>query len=217
MESLIERVPTHCRPDHRFARVGNILRLAAPHSRSDAIEGDRGRIPASDGGLSARPRGAARRRPERQMAACHREVGAIFRDRPPRDGRYHDKAVLRRWLGLWLRFEQAGSDDARRLLVGTGARHILARPLLIDDAVERLETSIGYFAARDRVFRTFHAGFAGSECPLQGTESLTACVLAGAVAARLNEAARTARSFPELGAAPFDTDTTRSAFDHALA
>lgn len=87
---------------------------------------------------------------------------------------------------------------------------------LIDNAVEKFETGIGYFAARDRVFRAFHAGFSGEENRSQEEEILAECWRAGATAARLNDAARNAQSFPELGAAPFDTNTAQSAFKRAL-
>jgi hypothetical protein len=88
--------------------------------------------------------------------------------------------------------------------------------LLLDDTVERLEPDIGYFAARERVFQAFYTGFAGHEEPSPNDETLVACWRAGATAARLNDAARKARTFPELNAAPFDTDMARTAFNRAL-
>ena len=87
---------------------------------------------------------------------------------------------------------------------------------LIDSAVEKFETRIGYFAARDDVFRAFHAGFSGEDNLSQEEEILVECWRAGATAARLNDDARNAQSFPELGAAPFDTNTAQSAFKRAL-
>lgn len=143
------------------------------------------------------------------------------------DGQPHSIDVDDAWVTIW---DESGDasvevisnsdkriDDALMLarvwLHGLGAG---AEALLIDDTVARLETSIGYFAARDRVFRAFHAGFSGADRPSQENETLAACRAAGATAARLNDAARKARSFPELGAAPFETDTVRSAFSRAL-
>ena len=94
---------------------------------------------------------------------------------------------------------------------------------LIDDTVENLELSEGYFAARDQVFRAFHSGFLREDAadgdldaPIPDSHRLAACYCAGTRAGRLNRAAREARSFPELGAAPFDTDAIRSAFAKAL-
>lgn len=112
------------------------------------------------------------------------------------DKRIDDALMLAR---VWL----------HRLGAGTEA-------LLIDETVERLEPSVGYFAARDRVFRAFYAGFSGADSVSQENKLLAACCLAGSTAARLNNAAREARSFPELGVAPFDTDAARSAFSRAL-
>ncbi len=88
--------------------------------------------------------------------------------------------------------------------------------LRLDDTVESLEPTIGYLAARDRVFGAFYTGFAGHDVPSTNDETIVACWRAGATAARLNEAARKARTFPELKAAPFDTDTARTAFARAL-
>lgn len=91
-----------------------------------------------------------------------------------------------------------------------------ADALLLDDTVERLELAIGYFAVRDRVFRAFYTGFSGGNVSSQQDETIVACWRAGVTAAQLNDGARKARTFPELSAAPFDTDTARSAFDQAL-
>jgi hypothetical protein len=91
-----------------------------------------------------------------------------------------------------------------------------ADALLLDDTVGSLEPAVGYLAARDRVFKAFYTGFSGHDVPSQKDETIVACWRAGATAARLNEVARKARTFPELGAAPFDTDTARTAFNQAL-
>lgn len=95
---------------------------------------------------------------------------------------------------------------------------------LIDETVDRLEISDGYLSSRDRVFRAFHAGFlredegrSFEEIPSPQDHSLAACYCVGITAARLNRTAREDRAFPELSAAPFDTDTVRSAFANALA
>lgn len=143
------------------------------------------------------------------------------------DGCRHSIDIDDAWVTIWdeggdASVEVISSSDKRiddALMLARVWLHRLgaeAEALLIDDIVERLETSIGYFAARDRVFRAFHAGFSGEDSQSQENEALAACCLAGATAARLNDAARKARSFPELGAAPFDTDTARSAFSRAL-
>lgn len=88
--------------------------------------------------------------------------------------------------------------------------------LLCDAAVERLEPSVGYLAARKQVFGAFHDGFSNEGSAPPADADLTACYLAGVTASRLNEAARKSGAFPELGSAPFDTDTARSAFSRAL-
>jgi hypothetical protein len=143
------------------------------------------------------------------------------------DGRPHSIDVDRDWVTIWdeggdASVEVISSSDKRvddALMLVRVWLHKLgaeADALLLDDTVENLEPAIGYLAARDRVFRAFHTGFAGCDVPYQNDESIAACWRAGATAARLNEAARKARSFPELGAAPFDTDTARRAFNRAL-
>lgn len=108
-------------------------------------------------------------------------------------------------------------DDALMLvrvwLHGLGASD---EALLIDAAVDRFELTVGYFAARDSVFRAFYGGFSHQKNTTADDTTLAACHRAGVTAARLNEAARYAQSFPELGSAPFDTDTARSAFNMAL-
>lgn len=143
------------------------------------------------------------------------------------DGRPHSIDVDDAFVTIW---DEGG--DAEIEVISSGDKRIdealslvrvwlhrlgaKAEALLIDDTVERLEPSIGYFRARDRVFRAFHAGFSGGDSIREEDEKLAACCRAGATAARLNDAARTAQSFPELGAAPFDTDTAQSAFKRAL-
>ncbi|WP_443970477.1 hypothetical protein [Sphingobium sp. CR28] len=91
-----------------------------------------------------------------------------------------------------------------------------ADALILDDTVEDLEPVVGYLAARELVFKAFHAGFAGDDAPSMKDKTITACWRAGATAAQLNEEASKARSFPELSAAPFDTDSARTAFNRAL-
>lgn len=143
------------------------------------------------------------------------------------DGRPHSIDVAGDWVTIW---DEGGNasveviteidkrvDDA--LMLARVWLHRMGAPtdaLLLDDHVERLEPDIGYFAARSRVFQAFHTGFVGHEVYRQYDEALVACWRAGATAARLNEAARKARTFPELGAAPFDTDIACTAFDRAL-
>lgn len=143
------------------------------------------------------------------------------------DGHPHSIDVDDAWVTIWdesgdASVEVISSSDKRvddALMLIRVWLHRLgadAEALLIDETVERLETTIGYFAARDRVFRAFHAGFSGADSPSQETRTLAACCVAGATAARLNAAAAQAQSFPELGTAPFDTNTARSAFSRAL-
>lgn len=88
--------------------------------------------------------------------------------------------------------------------------------LLIGAAVEQLELIVGYFAARDQVFRAFHAGFSSEGGWSSDEAILVACHRAGVAAGRLNEVARKTTSIPELNAAPLDTDTARTAFARAL-
>ncbi len=143
------------------------------------------------------------------------------------DGRPHSIDIDDEWLTIW----DEGGDASVEVISNTDKRIddalMLARiwlhrlgaeseASLIDNAVDKFETGIGYFAARDIVFRAFHGGFSSEGNRSQEDETLAACWHAGATAARLNDAARNARSFPELGAAPFDTDTARSAFKRAL-
>jgi|APCry1669189034_1035192.scaffolds.fasta_scaffold125785_2 hypothetical protein len=143
------------------------------------------------------------------------------------DGRPHSIDVDRDWVTIW----DEGGDASVEVISNSDKRIddalMLARiwlhrmgaeadALFLDDTVESLEPSIGYFAARNRVFQAFHTGFSGHDVPSQEDETVVACWRAGATAARLNEAARKARTFPELSGAPFDTDTARTAFDRAL-
>lgn len=142
-------------------------------------------------------------------------------------GHPHSIDIDDAWVTIWdeggnASVEVISSDDKRvddaLMLVRIWLHRLGAydEALLIDDAVERLELSVGYFSARDQVFRSFHNGFSNGESTSCDPSALTACYLAGATAARLNEAARKARSFPELGCGPFDTDTARSAFSRVL-
>ncbi|MEY4836210.1 MAG: hypothetical protein RLZZ475_69 [Pseudomonadota bacterium] len=143
------------------------------------------------------------------------------------DGRPHSFDVDRDWVTIW----DEGGDASVEIISNSDKRVdealMLARvwlhrmgagadALLLDDTVERLEPAIGYLAARDRVFRAFHLGFAGGELPSQNDETILTCWRIGTTAARLNEAARRAQTFPDLDAAPFDTDTARTAFNRAL-
>jgi len=142
------------------------------------------------------------------------------------DGRPHSIDVDDAWVTIWdeggaASVEVISKDDKRideALMFTRIWLHRLgaeSEAVLIDETIERFEASIGYFAARDRVFRAFHEGFSGSVSPVSD-KTLEACFLAGKTAARLNDSARIARSFPELDAAPFDTETVRSAFNRAL-
>lgn len=143
------------------------------------------------------------------------------------DGRPHSIDVDDAWVTIWdeggdASVEVISNSDKRlddALMLARVWLHKLgaeADALLLDDTVERLEPAIGYFTARDRVFRAFYAGFSGGNVPSQKDETIAACWRAGATAAQLNDAARKARTFPELDAAPFDTDTARTAFNRAL-
>ena len=143
------------------------------------------------------------------------------------DGRPHSIDVEDGWVTIWdegcnASVEVITSGDKRiddaLMLVGVWLRRLGAdsEAQLVDGAVERFELRVGYFAARDRVFRAFHEGFSHEESTSSDDTTLAACYRAGATAARLNGVARKARSFPELGSAPFDTETARSAFDRAL-
>jgi hypothetical protein len=143
------------------------------------------------------------------------------------DGRPHSIDLEDGWVTIW---DEGG--DASVEVITSGDKRIddalmLVRvwlprlgaddeALLINGAVEAFELTVGYFAARDRVFRAFYEGFANEECTSSADTTLNACYRAGVTAARLNGAARKTQSFPELGSAPFDTDTARSAFDRAL-
>jgi len=143
------------------------------------------------------------------------------------DGHPHSIEVDDGWVTIWdedgsASVEVVTSEDKRideALMLARVWLHRLDandEALLIDAAVEHFELKIGYFAARNQVFRAFHAGFSHEENSSLNDPTLHACYNAGVAAARLNEAARVAQSFPELGCAPFDTDTARSAFDRAL-
>lgn len=143
------------------------------------------------------------------------------------DGRPHSIDIDDAWVTIWdegsnASIEVISSSDQRvdeaLSLVRVWLHRLGAddEARLIDAAIERFELAIGYFAARDRVFRAFHEGFSHQTSTLSDDPALEACYRAGITAAHLNEAARKARSFPELGSAPFDTDTARLAFGRAL-
>ncbi|MFC3581919.1 hypothetical protein [Sphingomonas hylomeconis] len=143
------------------------------------------------------------------------------------DGRPHSIDVDRDWVTIWdeegdASVEIISNSDKRvddALMLARVWLHRMgaeADALLLDDTVESLELDVGYLAARDRVFQAFYTGFAGHDVPSQNDETIVQCWRAGATAARLNDAARKARTFPELNAAPFDTDTARMAFDRAV-
>jgi hypothetical protein len=53
---------------------------------------------------------------------------------------------------------------------------------LLDDTVESLEPTIGYLAARDRVFKAFYTGLSGHDVPSQNDETIVACWRVGATA-----------------------------------
>lgn len=143
------------------------------------------------------------------------------------DGHPHSIDIDDAWVTIW----DEGGDASVEIISGSDKRidealmlvrvwlHRLGAETearLIDETVDRLELSVGYFLARDHVFRAFHAGFSGGGILEKEDEKLRACWSAGATAAQLNDAARSARSFPELNAAPFDTDTARTAFKRAM-
>ncbi|WP_129586233.1 hypothetical protein [Sphingomonas montana] len=143
------------------------------------------------------------------------------------DGRPHSVDVDDAWVTIWdeegdASVEVISSSDKRvdeALMLARVWLHRLGadeEALLIDAAVDQFEISVGYLAARKQVFCAFHDGFLNRVSALSDDATLTACYLAGTNAARLNEAARKAKSFPELGCAPFDTDTARSVFARAL-
>ena len=150
------------------------------------------------------------------------------------DGHPHSVDIDDAWVTIWneggiATVEIIASSDKRvddALMYARIWLHRLGAAVeasLIDDTVENLEISEGYFASRDQVFRAFHAGFLredGTGSPgdvsVPTDHMLAACYCAGTSAGRLNRAAREAKSFPELGAAPFDTDTIQSAFAKAL-
>ncbi|MES2336961.1 MAG: hypothetical protein V4537_02555 [Pseudomonadota bacterium] len=143
------------------------------------------------------------------------------------DGCPHSIDVDRDWVTIW---DEEG--DARIEVISKGDKCVdealmLARVWLhrmgaeadasfLDDTVENLEPVIGYFAARDRVFKAFHTGLSGHDVPSQSDDTIVACWRIGTTAARLNDTARKARTFPELNSAPFDTETARTAFNRAL-
>ncbi len=143
------------------------------------------------------------------------------------DGCPHSIDVDRDWVTIWdeggdASVEIISNSDKRvddaLMLVGVWLRGMGAEAdaLLLDGTVERLEPAIGYLAARDRVFKAFYSGFAGQDVSSQNDETIVKCWRIGTTAARLNEAARKAQTFPDLSAAPFDTDTARTAFNRAL-
>lgn len=144
------------------------------------------------------------------------------------DGHPHSIDIDCDWVTIWDEEGDASveviSESDKRIdealrLAGVWLHRMGAKAdaLFLDGAVERLEPAVGYFAARDRVFRAFHLGFSGHDLPSLTDEAIVACWRIGTTAARLNEAARKAQTFPELGgAAPFDTDTATSAFNRAL-
>ncbi|MCJ2185168.1 hypothetical protein MTR62_21125 [Novosphingobium sp. 1949] len=143
------------------------------------------------------------------------------------DGHPHSIDVDRDWVTIWdeggdASVEVISSGDKRvddALMLASVWLHRMgaeADALLLNRTVESLEPAIGYLAAQDRVFRTFYAGFAGHDLPPHEGETIVACFRAGGTAGRLNEAARAERTFPELNAAPFDTETAHTAFSRAL-
>ncbi len=143
------------------------------------------------------------------------------------DRRPHSIDLYDGWVTVWdegfnASVEVISHDDKRvdeALMLVRGWLHRLGaidEALWIDAAVESFESTSSYFAARDQVFRAFYWGFMHQENMALGDITLTACYRAGSTAARLNDAARKAQSFPELGSAPFDTNTVRSAFEAAL-
>lgn len=143
------------------------------------------------------------------------------------DGQPHSIDVDDAWITIWdeggtASVEVISISDKRidvALMLAQVWLHRLgaeADALLLEETVESLEPSIGYFAARDRAFRAFYTGFSGEDVTFQRGETDAACRRAGATAAELNNAARETEIFPELGAAPFDTDTARTAFMQAL-
>lgn len=118
-----------------------------------------------------------------------------------------------------------GIDDALRLaqvwLHRLGAER---EAKLMGQSVDDREIALGYFNARVKVFGAFYLGFLNEEqgCSDQShrrhaSGDLEACYRAGVTAARLNRVARENKSFPELGAAPMDTDAVREAFRRAVA
>jgi hypothetical protein len=143
------------------------------------------------------------------------------------DGHPHSIDVDDAWITVWdeggdASVEVISSSDKRiddaLMLVRVWLHRLGAETdaAVLDNVVESLEPSIGYFAARDRVFRAFYGGFSGGDATPPKDEIIVACWRAGATAARLNVAARETRMFPDLDAAPFDTDTARTAFSRAL-
>jgi hypothetical protein len=143
------------------------------------------------------------------------------------DGRPHSIDVDHDWVTIWdergdASVEIISKSDKRvdeALMLARVWLHRMgadADALFLDSTVERLEPAIGYLAARESVFKAFYSGLAGHEVPSQTDEKIVACWRIGTTAARLNEAARRAQTFPDLGAAPFDTDTARTALSRAL-
>lgn len=94
------------------------------------------------------------------------------------DGRPHSIDVDRDWVTIWdeegdASVEVISNSDKRvddaLMLVWVWLHRMGAQSdaLLLDDTVKSLEPSIGYFAARDRVFQAFYAGFSGHDVPSQ--------------------------------------------------
>jgi hypothetical protein len=143
------------------------------------------------------------------------------------DGRPHSIDIGDAWVTVWdeegdASIEVISKEDkcvdealmlARVWLHRFGA---VEEASLIDAAVERFEPAVGYLAGRRQVFRAFHDGFSGEAGVSDNDPTLAACYRAGRTAGQLNRDARTAKPFPDLGCAPFDTDTARSAFARAL-
>ncbi len=150
------------------------------------------------------------------------------------DGPPHSIDVSEGWVTVWdedgsatveiVTESDMGIDDALRLaqtwLHRLGAE---SEAMLVGKLVDDLEITAGYLGARVQVFGAFYRGFSneeqGGSDNAQGRQinsDLEGCYRAGVTAARLNRVARERNSFPELGAAPMDTVTVRSAFDRAV-
>lgn len=143
------------------------------------------------------------------------------------DGRPHSIDVEDGWVTVWDEGGDASVEivsaadkrvDDALMLVRVWLHRLGAEDeaSLIDSTVEASEPTSGYFVARDSVFRAFHKGFSPERGTSPRDATLAACCRAGITAARLNDAARKTNSFPELGCAPFDTETARAAFERAL-